>query len=100
DPEEPRQSGFHTIRGAGTEAQPLLQAGIRDAVGIVAGTDDDITNLSIAVTARELNGDLFMIVRQNLQSSSPLFDAFHADVTMVSSSIIANECLAIVKTPR
>ena len=30
-------------------------AGIRTAVGIVAGTDDDVNNLSIVVTARELN---------------------------------------------
>jgi voltage-gated potassium channel len=100
DPEELRLAGMTTIRGTGTEAEPLLAAGIRDAVGIVAGTDDDITNLSIAVTARELNDALFTIVRQNLQSSSPLFAAFDADVTMVSSSIIANECLAVIKTPR
>ncbi|MBN1239624.1 MAG: NAD-binding protein [Gammaproteobacteria bacterium] len=100
DPEEPRLRGIQSIRGTGTEAEPLVAAGIRDAVGIVAGTDDDITNLSIAVTAREVNEGLFTIVRQNLQSSTPLFDAFDANVTMVSSSIIANECLAVIKTPR
>ena len=100
DPEEPSLRGLQTIRGTGTEAEPLVEAGIRHAVGIVAGTDDDITNLSIAVTARELNDVLFTIVRQNLQSSTPLFQAFAADVTMVSSSIIANECLAVIKTPR
>ena len=100
DPGEPHLPGLQTIRGTGTEAEPLVEAGIRDAAGIVAGTDDDITNLSIAVTARELNEGLFTIVRQNLQSSTPLFQAFGADVTMVSSSIIANECLAVIKTPR
>jgi Trk K+ transport system NAD-binding subunit len=83
----------------GTEAEPLLRAGIRRSVGIVAGTDDDVTNLSIAVTAKELNDNLFIIVRQNLQSSSALFGAFDADITMVSSEIVANECLAVIQTP-
>jgi hypothetical protein len=51
------------------------------------------------VTARELNPALFTIVRQNLQANRALFDAFDADVTMVSSEQIATECLAIVRTP-
>jgi voltage-gated potassium channel len=100
DPDEEELPGLQTVKGTGTEAEPLRRAGITDAVGIVAGTDDDITNLSIAVTARELNDDLFTIVRQNLQSSGALFRAFDADITMVSSEIIANECLAVIKTPR
>jgi voltage-gated potassium channel len=100
DPDEKALSGLQTIQGRGTEAEPLLTAGIRDSVGIVAGTDDDVTNLSIVVTARELNDNLFTIVRQNLQSSSALFTAFGADITMVSSEIVANECLAVIKTPR
>ena len=66
----------------------------------MAGTDDDIANLSIAVTARELASDLFVVVRQNLQANGPLFGAFAADVTMISSEVIANECLAVIQTPR
>jgi len=100
DPGERVIEGIRTIRGTGTEAAPLLAAGIRDAVGIVAGTDDDVTNLSIAVTARELNGTLFTVVRQNLQASSALFAAFAADITMVSSEVVANDCLAVIQTPR
>src|SRR5690606_28083676 len=100
DPDEKSVPGLETIQGRGTEAETLSAAGIRDAVGIVAGTDDDITNLSIAVTARELNENLFTIVRQNLQSSAALFSAFSADITMVSSEIIANQCVALIKTPR
>ena len=66
---------------------------------IVAGTDDDVNNLSIVVTAREMNPALYTIVRQNLQANRPLFEAFDADVTMVSSQLIAAECLAVVRTP-
>jgi len=100
DPGDRPVAGLRTIKGTGTEADPLIAAGIRDSVGIIAGTDDDITNLSILVTARELNADLFTIVRQNLQASSALCDAFAADITMVSSEIVANDCVAVIKTPR
>jgi voltage-gated potassium channel len=99
DPAERPVDGLHAVRGAGTEAAPLIEAGIRDAVGIVAGTDDDVTNLSIAVTARELNKSLFTIVRQNLQANRALFKSYAADITMFSSEIVANECLALLKTP-
>ena len=100
DPGDRPVAGLRTIKGTGTEADPLIAAGIRDSVGIIAGTDDDITNLSILVTARELNADLFTILRQNLQASSALCEAFAADITMVSSEIVANDCVAIIKTPR
>lgn len=99
DPSFPTDPEISTVNGTGTEAEPLKQAGIESAVGIVAGTDDDVNNLSIVVTARELNNSLFTIIRQNLQANCKLFDAFDADVTMVSSELIASECLAVIRTP-
>ncbi|HVL36125.1 MAG TPA: NAD-binding protein, partial [Burkholderiales bacterium] len=44
DPEERPADGLVTVRGLGTEAPSLIGAGVREAVGIVAGTDDDIAN--------------------------------------------------------
>jgi len=99
DPAAPDDPEVPVVRGTGTEAAPLADAGIRTAVGIVAGTDDDVNNLSIVVTARELNPGLFTIIRQNLQANQSLFDAFDADMTMVSSQLIAAECLAVVRAP-
>lgn len=99
DPNAPADPGLPAVRGLGTEAEPLTAAGILESVGVVAGTDDDVNNLSIVVTARELNAKLFTIVRQNVQANRALFDAFDADVTMVSSELIASECLAVVRTP-
>ena len=99
DPAAPDQPDLPVVRGTGTEAEPLAAAGIHSAVGVVAGTDDDVNNLSIVVTARELNPALFTIVRQNLQANRSLFEAFDADVTMVPSQLIAAECLAVVRTP-
>jgi Trk K+ transport system NAD-binding subunit len=99
DPNPPPDAAVQCVRGVGTEAEPLTAAGIREAVGVVAGTDDDVNNLSIVVTAREINRGLYTIVRQNLQANRALFEAFDADMTMVSSELIASECLAVVRTP-
>ena len=87
------------VQGDGTGAAALERAGVREAVGIIAGTGNDVDNLSIAVTARELNRDLFVILRQNHFMNRSLFDAFDSDVDVVPSEIIAHECLAILTTP-
>jgi voltage-gated potassium channel len=87
------------IVGSGTEAHTLLEAGIEQAVGIVAGTDDDINNLSIAMTARQLNPGLFTVLRQNRHANAPLFQRFEASVTMQPSSIVAHEFLSLLTTP-
>jgi len=87
------------VLGDGTEAATLRQAGIDTAVGIIAGTDNDVNNLSIAVTAKELKPDLFVVVRQNHTANTSLFDAFAADFRMVPSHIVAQECIAILTTP-
>jgi voltage-gated potassium channel len=87
------------IIGSGTGAGTLEEAGIRDAVGIVAGTDNDINNLSIVMTAREMNPDLFVVIRKNHRYNDPLFEHFNADITMQPSDIIAHECLAHMISP-
>ncbi len=87
------------ITGTGTDADTLTAAGVEHATCVVAGTNDDITNLSIVMTARELNPELFVVLRKNLRRNDPLFSAFGADVTMQPSDIIAHECLAILTTP-
>jgi Trk K+ transport system NAD-binding subunit len=87
------------IAGDGTEACTLREAGIEQAMGVIAGSDNDVNNLSIAVTASEINPALFVVARQNLASNSALFDAYGADFTMVPSHIVAQECLAILTTP-
>jgi Trk K+ transport system NAD-binding subunit len=87
------------IVGSGTEARTLLEAGIHDAVGIVAGTDNDINNLSIVMTAYELNPKLFVVIRKNRRHNNELFRQFNADITMQPTDIIAHECLAHMISP-
>ncbi|THF56577.1 potassium channel protein [Pseudothauera rhizosphaerae] len=99
DRHPPEDLDHRWVQGDGTGAAALEAAGVREAVGIVAGTSSDVDNLSIAVTARELNRNLFVVIRQNHYSNGALFDAFDADFNMVPSEIIAHECLAILNTP-
>lgn len=87
------------IEGRGTEAITLEEAGIRKAVGLVAGTDDDSNNLSIIMTARELSSNLFVVARQSNQDNKHIFDAVGADIVMHPSSIIANKIRVLLGTP-
>ena len=88
-----------SVVGRGTEAVTLEQAGIREAVGIVAGTDNDANNLSIIMTARMLNPRLFMVARQNETQNEALFRAAGLDLVMRRSSVIAHKIFALLTTP-
>jgi len=87
------------VLGRGTEADTLMQAGVKDAVGIIAGTGDDIDNLSIIMTALELNPDLFVVGRQEIQQNDELFDSSGADLVARRSLIVARRILAMATTP-
>ena len=87
------------IKGRGTEAVTLEEAGIREVVGLVAGTNNDANNLSIIMTARQLNPGLFVIARQNHLDNLNIFDAVKADIRMHPSSVIANRIRVLLGTP-
>ncbi len=87
------------VMGRGTEAETLSQANIERAVGLVAGTDNDANNLSIIMTARELNPDLFVILRQNRKDNDPVIEAVGADMVMLPSQIIANRIRVLLGAP-
>ncbi|WP_428622894.1 potassium channel family protein [Sedimenticola sp.] len=91
------ESGF--VLGRGTEAKTLHEAGIDQAVGLVAGTDNDANNLSIIMTARELRPELFVILRQNHKENQSIVDAVNADMVMHPSAIIANRIRVLLGTP-
>jgi Trk K+ transport system NAD-binding subunit len=87
------------IHGRGTEAETLEQAGIRDAVGLIAGTDSDANNLSIIMTARAMNPELYLVVRENNMVNEDLFRAVDADIRMHPSLIVANRIRTLLRLP-
>ena len=87
------------VDGIATELDVLQRAGIADAEGLVAGTDDDVANLAILALAREANPRLFTVARQNEAANQALFDRIRADLVMRPSEIVAEEALARLTTP-
>jgi voltage-gated potassium channel len=88
-----------SVQGVGTEAVTLKAARICDAVGIIAGTPDDADNLSILMTARELNPKLTTVVRQNHSANQLMFDHSKADYVMQPGHTVATQILAHLRTP-
>jgi Trk K+ transport system NAD-binding subunit len=84
------------IEGRGTEAITLHEAGIDQAVGIIAGTDDDANNLSIIMTALDMNKHLFTVARQNLRSNDAMFRAAGIDLTMHPGTIIGRQVVDLL----
>ena len=82
--------------GDGTDP---TQADLRRAVGFVAGTDSDTSNLSLVAAARQANPDLFVAARQNRPASAPLFATMAIDALLVPTEVVAHEVYAQLSTP-
>lgn len=104
------------ISGTGTDAETLTIADVQSAAGIIAGTDNDSNNLSIIMTARQLNKEVFVIGRQNFIKNAVLYskinehydkqqqrnenDIFNnAHIIVQPSEIIARKIRAILIAP-
>ena len=93
---EPQQD---VIVGDASDGRVLTRAGVSDAVGLVAGTDNDTTNLSMLATARRINPGLFLAARQNRPTSAALFEAMRVDALLVPTEVVAHEVYAQISTP-
>ncbi|MGR9046200.1 MAG: potassium channel family protein [Gammaproteobacteria bacterium] len=82
-----------------TTAKTLARAGIEDAVGILAGTDDDGYNLGILLNARYLKPDLFTLVRQNRHENKIAFEASKIDMVMQPTLVTARRILFLLIAP-
>lgn len=99
DPEAEGPENGRIVQGTGTEASVLKEAGIAQACGIVAGSDNDVNNLSIAMMAKKLNPKVFVVTRQNQAANDVLFNTFDADFSMVHTRVVAQECISALTTP-
>lgn len=72
---------------------------VTDAVGLVAGTSSDTTNLSMASRARLSNPDLYIAVRQRTHTNAPLLEALDFDSVFSPTDLVAQEVLARLTTP-
>ncbi len=86
------------IVGRGT-LKTLTEAGTKEAVGLLTGTNNDGHNLGILLNARRLNHDLFTIVRQNRHENEIAFRATNVDMIMQPTLVAARRILFILIAP-
>ncbi len=88
-----------TVSGKGTEAVTLRQAGIEHADAVLAGTDDDVDNLSIVMTARDIQPGSYLAARENQMAHRPLFKAAQLQMPVEPSYLIATRMLSLITAP-
>ncbi|WP_233498778.1 TrkA family potassium uptake protein [Blastococcus sp. TF02A-26] len=99
DPEPLDGEESPTVTGDASDPDVLVAAGLVGAVGFVAGTDDDITNMSLVAEARRVAPGVFVAARQNSPASDPLFAAMDVDALLVPTAVVAHEAYAQLSTP-
>ena len=87
------------IVGTGIDEKTLKQAGIESSAGIIAGSDNDSNNLSIIMTARAINPDVFAVARQNIYNNYDLYSATKANLIMRPREITARKIRAVFLNP-
>ncbi|MBK9218353.1 MAG: NAD-binding protein [Uliginosibacterium sp.] len=87
------------LRHCNNSVQSLNQAGIEQAVGVVACTDRDATNLALISRARKLKPGLCVIIRQNHVADRSLIEAAQADMCFVKADVMVRECLQLLVAP-
>ena len=91
--------GADLLVGDTSDPWVLAQADLDRAVGLIAGTDNDTTNLSLVAAGRRSNPSLFVAARQNRPASAPLFAAMELDALLVPTELVAHEVYAELSTP-
>ncbi len=97
-PADHERGNSQIIVGRATR-RTLLEAGIKEASGIVVGTDSDSKNLGILINAKALNPGIFLIVRQNQHRNEVVFQAGQADFIMQPSLVTARRTLFLLIAP-
>jgi Trk K+ transport system NAD-binding subunit len=100
DPEAKGVEGAAQVISQHANRETLQQAGLEQAAGVVAGTDNDHDNLSILMCVNAMNPDIFTIVRQNRHENQIAFDAAKANLVLQSSLTTARRVLKHLISPQ
>jgi voltage-gated potassium channel len=99
DVTEVHVSGGRVLAGEGDSAQVVEAGHVTDAIGFVAATASDTTNLWLVEAARRANPDAFVVALQNRRANAPLFSAVGVDFGLVPAEVIAHEVMARLANP-
>jgi len=86
------------LRANPDDKDTLIEAGIKESVALIVGTKNDIDNLSIIITARKINPDIYIIARENTIQEVSLFQAANINWVFIIEKILINKTsLALTK---
>jgi Trk K+ transport system NAD-binding subunit len=88
-----------SIYGDAEDMRVLLEAGIKEASGIIAATKDDLINLTIISTARKLNPSIYTIARENSLEDLSIFKASKIDRIYILEEILADYTFTFIAKP-
>lgn len=87
------------LRANADDKEILCEAGIKEAVCIIAGTQNDIDNISIMITAKKLNPDIYLIARENTMEEVSIFRAASIDWLFMVERILINKTAMFLAHP-
>ena len=85
--------------GDADDRELLEEIGIKDAVVVIAATNDDTTNLSILATARKLNPNIITMARENDLADDFLFKSAKVNHIFTPSKILVNKITNALMNP-
>lgn len=85
--------------GNSDDRDVLKNLGIESCVGIIAGTNDDTTNLSILATARKLNPTIITVGRENELEDFSIFSNSRIDAIFIPAKILIRKTINAIINP-
>jgi len=87
------------IRENPDDKEVLLKAGIKEAKCLIIGTKDDIHNLSILITAKKLNPNIYVVSRENTIQEISIFQTSGIDWIFMIERILINKTSLALTNP-
>ncbi|HTK11182.1 MAG TPA: potassium channel family protein [Ktedonobacteraceae bacterium] len=87
------QHNYFVLQGDATDDEILRAAGIQHAQCVLVATDNDAHNIFITLSARHLNGELFIVARANHTETEAKLKRAGADCVL-SPYTIGGHCMA------
>ena len=100
DPKADEVDGAAMVIRQQANHDTLMRAGVEQAAGVVAGTDNDHDNLGILMSVNAINPEIFTIARQNRHENQIAFDAANANLVLQSSLTTARRVLKHLISPQ
>jgi len=86
DYKEQKQSA---VFGDAEDYKTLIEAGVKEAVAIIAATKDDLINLTILLTAKKINPDIYTIGRENTIDDISIFRSARVNRIYILEQILS-----------